>query len=782
MPPTSRDLTRLAESNEIPPAVADELLALGQEREDELPGGVVGYEVGERIGVGGMGAVYVARHPTIRREVAVKLLSPDCDEAERLRFVAEAQITGQLEHPNIVPVHELAIDAQGRPYYAMKLVRGMNLRATLDRLARGDRGAIARYPLVVLLTIFQKVCDAVAFAHSRGVIHRDLKPANVMVGDFGEVMVMDWGVAKVLDRAEVSAVSAVRDPVSTARTESAGACDTRTGTVIGTPHYMAPEQASGDSDAVDERADIYSLGAILFHLLMLRPPVAGESAREVIDKVAAGQVETVLTHTGPLPHLPEQKIPDSLPAVVRRAMAFRREDRYGSVLELQREIGAYQRGFATEAERASLWKHFSLFVGRHRTASIVAAVGLGLVAAVAATLMLNVIRERNRAELAIENLRRSAPAFFEQSRTLASQQKFEGALARIDAALLCVPERAAYHAQRGNVLQALRRFDEAAASYLQAFALDPRIPSARENAALSSKLAELARQGPIPANALHELERAWREQGRGGEVLSLAAELRVPVEQQLPLWRERLRLWLGTEADLTLGRDGSFTLNLNGQPIDDLTPLRGIPLTRLWLESTKVKDLSPLAGMPLEDLRVSNTAVSDLEPLRRMALKTLRLGRCPNVKSLAPLAGMPLEELNIGTTPVSDLSPLRGVPLRSLFMNGTLVSDLSPLKGMRLEVFSCGSRSAPITDIGVLRSMPLRSASLINAAVLTNLRPLEDCRELEELFLPPNPEDIGFLRQLPRLKYIVRRGGPEGERTQTAAEFWAEYDREHQEK
>ncbi len=776
--PSPHDPTRLAERHAMPDALADELFAIGQERDAELPAGAVSYEIGEQIAQGNAAAVFVARHPTIRREVAVKLLAPGSDEGERLRFIAEAQITGQLEHPNIVPVHELAIDEQGRPYYAMKLVRGTTVHATLDRLARGDRGAIARYPLAVLLTIFQKVCDAVAFAHSRGVIHRDLKPANVMVGDFGEVMVMDWGVAKVLDRAEISAVSAVQDPISTARGESAGAGETHAGTVIGTPHYMAPEQARGESAAVDERADIYSLGAILFHLLTLRPPVAGESAREIIDKVAAGQVETVVASPRPLPHLPEQKIPDSLAAVVRRAMAFRRESRYGSVLELQREIGAYQRGFATEAERASWWKHSVLFVGRHKTASIVAAAGLGLVAAVASGLMVRLVRERNRAEHAIENLRRNAPAYFEQARLLATQQHFEGALAKIDTALMFLPERADFHARRGNTLQALRRFDEAAASYHQALALDPQIAYAQENAALSLTLADLARRGPLPFEALRKLELSWRRQGLTGEVQSLAQELHVPIEEQLPHWRERLRLWLGVESPFTLGRDGSLLLDLSGMPIEDLQPLAGIPLTRLWLESTRVKDLAPLSGMPLEDLRLSNTPVADLSPLRRMPLKTLRLSRCPNLGDLSPLAGAPLEELNLLGTPVSDLSPLTGAPLRVLHAGVTLVSDLRPLRGMNLEAFSCGGRTVPLTDIGVLRGMPLRSVSFISAATLVDLRPLEDCRELEELMLPPNATDLGFLRHLPKLKYIVRRTAGEGDRTQTAAEFWAEYDRE----
>ena len=158
----------------------------------------VRYEVGPEIARGGMGAILAARQPAIRREVAMKVMLRDASAHDRLRFIEEAQITGQLEHPNIVPVHELALNEHGQPYYTMKLVKGSTLKKILKLLAQGRcRETVAKYPLAALLTIFQKVCDAVAFAHAKGVIHRDLKPANIMVGEYGEVLVMDWGLAKI---------------------------------------------------------------------------------------------------------------------------------------------------------------------------------------------------------------------------------------------------------------------------------------------------------------------------------------------------------------------------------------------------------------------------------------------------------------------------------------------------------------------------------------------------------------------------------------------------------
>jgi hypothetical protein len=156
------------------------------------------YSIGGVIAQGGMGAILDAREAAIERTVAMKVML-DASSAENLkRFVAEARITGQLEHPNIVPVHELGVDENEQVFYTMKFVRGTTLREILESLAKKDADAVTRFPLGQLLTIFQKVCDAVAFAHSRGVIHRDLKPDNIMLGDFGEVLVMDWGLAKMV--------------------------------------------------------------------------------------------------------------------------------------------------------------------------------------------------------------------------------------------------------------------------------------------------------------------------------------------------------------------------------------------------------------------------------------------------------------------------------------------------------------------------------------------------------------------------------------------------------
>ena len=249
------------------------------------------YQLLGEVARGGMGAILKGRDADLGRDLAVKvLLARHRDRPEYVRrFVEEAQISGQLQHPGIVPVYELGTFDEGRPYFAMKLVKGRTLASLLmDRTDPSEEG-----PRFV--TIFEAIAQTMAYAHARGVIHRDLKPSNVMVGSFGEVQVMDWGLAKVLDRGGTDDELAESDGegpetiVATARSGS-GADPTRYGSAIGTPGYMAPEQARGEVAAVDERADVFALGSILCEILTGRPAFTGLGTAELLDKAARGDL------------------------------------------------------------------------------------------------------------------------------------------------------------------------------------------------------------------------------------------------------------------------------------------------------------------------------------------------------------------------------------------------------------------------------------------------------------------------------------------------------------
>jgi serine/threonine protein kinase len=284
------------------------------------------YRLVEEISRGGMGTVYRAKDTELDREIAIKVLSePETNADLAKRMVREAQIIARLEHPGIVPVHDVGLLADNRVYYAMKLVRGSRL----------DEYAALNDSLKDRLRKFQAACDAVAFAHAHGVIHRDLKPANIMVGSFGEVLVLDWGVAKIvssrssppgLDNAETLPLPGRHAAQSTDQQKKAPLVeDTAHGTVIGTPLYMAPEQARGEIAQLDERADVYSLGALLYFLLTNNNP-------RVFDNSSKSPL------TMSRPRELNKRISKPAEAVCLKAMAQARDDRYSTARELAAEV------------------------------------------------------------------------------------------------------------------------------------------------------------------------------------------------------------------------------------------------------------------------------------------------------------------------------------------------------------------------------------------------------------------------------------------------------------
>jgi len=308
-------------------------------------GGLQRYEDLGAIGAGGTAEVRRVRDTLLNRVVAMKTARGSVLKRPKLtaRFVEEAQATSQLQHPNIVPVYDAGVLSEGEVWFTMKEVRGLSMSTVIEQVhERKGHWTFRR-----LISAFHQVCNAVAFAHDRGVIHRDLKPENVMLGERGEVYVVDWGLAKVLGRADLLADSERLDAVVT---DQSGRDATMVGTVNGTPVYMSPEQARGENDLIDERSDIYGLGAVLYEILSARPPGSGKNPMHVIIRVGSGKIDP-LTPKG-------VAIPEELALICDKALDLAPEQRFQSAASMAEEVedwldGARRREHATElVERA----------------------------------------------------------------------------------------------------------------------------------------------------------------------------------------------------------------------------------------------------------------------------------------------------------------------------------------------------------------------------------------------------------------------------------------------
>ena len=331
--------------------------------------------LGEVIGRGGMGKVFRGEQLTLGRSIAFKQLLGD-SSAHRERFVREAQITAQLDHPNIVPIHSLEVSPKGGVVgYAMKLVEGKTLRGLLtEASAATERGDAAPVELSrsTLLDHFLKICDAMSFAHAKGILHRDLKPSNIMIGRFGEVYVMDWGIARArgeTGEAAGSEESTIEPTVSRDLT--------RVGQVIGTASYMSPEQAAARNADLDARSDQFALGLILFEIVSLKRARSGGNDEDVFARAERGE-------KSPLEHLSKRvKIPVALRAIVDKATAYAPDDRYPTVAALGGDVRRFLRGEAVEAHPDTPLEAVVRWMGRHGRLTLAVILSLVALSAVA---------------------------------------------------------------------------------------------------------------------------------------------------------------------------------------------------------------------------------------------------------------------------------------------------------------------------------------------------------------------------------------------------------------
>jgi WD40 repeat protein len=346
------------------------------------------YEILRLHAKGGLGEVFIAFDKELHREVALKKIRPqyEGDTAHVGRFVQEAEITGGLEHPGIVPVYGLGEYSDGRPCYAMRLIQGETLAEAVCKFHSGDSAVTLRS----LLGRFVAVCNAVAYAHHRGILHRDLKPSNVMLGKYGETLVLDWGLAKPIGQEATSSVLFPSDEPTLLPHSGDSSIHTVMGSTLGTPTYMSPEQASGRLDELCQSTDIYSLGATLYTILTGQAPIAGPNKSEILRRVKEGAWQR--------PRLVKPDVPRPLEAVCCKAMALKPSDRYPSALALAADVEHWMADEPVSPWPEPLKVRTRRWIGHHRVfvAALAAVVLVASLALGVGVVLLTAANERER--------------------------------------------------------------------------------------------------------------------------------------------------------------------------------------------------------------------------------------------------------------------------------------------------------------------------------------------------------------------------------------------------
>ena len=743
------------------------------------PDAAVPYVFGREIARGGMGCILETEDCKLGRKVAVKIMlwEAGVSEEQKQRFINEAAVLGMLEHPNIVPIHDLGRDSEGQLYYSMKLVKGRTLQAILNDLRKERGDAAQHFTLERLLTIFRKICDAIAFAHSRGIIHRDLKPENVMVGEFGEVLVMDWGIAKNFAETEVGA--GVASSAWKAASQSVGL--TMEGTVMGSPNYMSPEQAGGRMNEMDARSDIFSLGGILYAILTLHPPVEGATVEEVLRKVTTASITPPTsfgTTTGkpktkgtiieaarikPLPHCPGGRVPAALSAVTMKALALKREHRYQNVAAFASDIEAYQNGFATSAENAGAWKQFILLINRHKAAAAVITASLLLLAGISAAFTSRLVNERNIAVLERQRAETERTnAITERSNAITERKNAEEHRLKAEEQRI----RAEKESQRAQQALAEARTERtrAVSETMRAEQAvgDLKLTAPTIHALAKTRLAEGSFEESIkqidaalqldPNNTDYHLFRAN------------AFELWLKLDEAIKEYQLVLTLRPGdrfAEANLALCRQ------LAGEVTAPAVPRAKIHHTLLAAfqqqqRGTDAALLEKIMTASEEDLSRQLDQLSSNSPVKK---KGGRVFRKPdgtlrvvldhlNIRDLSVIEGRWISELSMNHSDIANLHGLPAAFLKVLSLTGTKVNNLASLRGLPLQSLSL--EQSPVVDLSALKDMPLTYLSVgftrvadlaplagstslatldLSRTRVTDLSPLSSCRALKRLVL-----------------------------------------------
>ncbi len=615
-----------------------------------------------KLNEGGMKAIWEVDDHRTARKVAMALIqdSKIASEQDIDAFLYEARLTANLQHPNIIPIYDIALDENGNPYFTMKALRGETLGEILKKLRAGDAAYASKYTRTRLLNIFLEVSNAINYAHSKGVIHLDLKPSNIIVGDYGDVHVLDWGLSTLVTHLgesnsepvswhSVDEVSLENGQTLTHYLKHVSGSREKRSVVGGTPGYMAPEQAQGAPADIDFQTDVYALGAILYELLTRHCPIEGGTVKEALQKTVRGEIPD------PGKRAPELRIPAALAAIAMKALQSDPADRYPSVSALIADLQKYQDGFATSAENPTFFRHVVLLVKRHKMA-----VGLiaGSAAVIAAVLFHSFAKIRKSeavavgalADLQVKNdyiaavAKKVAPTYLDLVVREEKEYAFNAAEQALDTGLAFDPSLKTGWMWKGKMLLCQQDFSGA----WKILSGNHGHPVQKDSATLA--LAEKYKdQPPVPDTGIPELVRDFESHNMAGGIPRLFYHLNrqpfnpqtrfVAIAQALQILNPKVEnLHFAYQA----ASGGGWLVDASGNPnLDDISPLCGLDIRTLDLSGTGSPDLKLITEGNMVELRLSGTTLNHLPGLPQLAeLRTLDLGRT-HIRNLANIIKYP---------------------------------------------------------------------------------------------------------------------------------------------
>lgn len=591
------------------------------------------YSVVKKLNEGGMKAIWeVDDHRTARKVAMALIQEAKIASTEDIdTFLYEARLTANLQHPNIIPIYDIALDENGNPYFTMKALKGRTLDDILKQLRKGNDVLEREFTRTRLIGIFLKVCNAIEYAHSKGVIHLDLKPSNIIVGDYGDVHVLDWGLSTLVthlndyDGEPVSWHSMDDVPLENGQTltrylESTAKNREQRNVVGGTPGYMAPEQAQGAPSDIDFQTDVYMLGALLYEILTGQCPITGDTVKEVLQKTVRGEVLPVVERT------PERKIPAALGAITMKAMATDPADRYPTVAALVQDTLKYQDGFATSAENPTFITHVALLVKRHKVAVGLITASLTVIAAVLAQSFVSIKQSERIALGALAELQEKnnyiaatakqvAPDYLNLMAREEQDYAFDAAEKALDTSLAFDPSNGLAWLQKGSILLCQQRFSEAWTILTGQHGHPVRADTTAISLAEKYKGSGILPDSEIP-NLVADLQNYKMAAGIPRMFYHLN---RAPFDPdtRFPAIEESLKRLNPKVETLRFswesGGAKGWKIDISGNPeLDDISPLCGLDIRLLDASNTGTFNLKLLTESGMKDLRLKNTSLNHL--------------------------------------------------------------------------------------------------------------------------------------------------------------------------